>query len=332
MTLEVNVTKLRSLRYELLAPSGTTVATENLYFQAKQAIGKPIRLPESGFYRMRLTTTADAESRQSCTKYQNRQCVNQTTFYVYPYDFRVSFRGNAEAAALHVGERGEGTVTVAEPLSRRITVEAGQRVRTQVLATGGPILCSVERAQGGSLATSPVAGGCQVALPEGDRDATYVLGVTTTTNTAVGISILVELAPLADEAKTVDQPTLAVGKETEGLLELTAPSGSRALSQAQREWYIDLSAPASYSLTVVPSGLAHLEVAVTLYNRATEEVLIDRVRVNARKVLSADVPVAGRYVLRITPLAYDPQTAQGRGKYTVLLQPASSKHGRGAGR
>jgi hypothetical protein len=328
VTMEVNATKLRSLKYEVLAPSGTTIASENLYLQANRAIGKPIRLPESGFYRVRLTTSADAESRQSCLKYQNRQCVSQTTFYVYPYDFQTSFRGNPEAPALHVGERGEGTVTVAEPLSRRITVEAGQKVMAHVSATGGSVLCSAERGEGGSLATSQVAGGCQVVLPEGDRDATYVLGVTTTTNTAVGISISVEPAAV-EQPKTVERPTLAMGKETEGLLDVTAPPGSRALIQAEREWNIELSAPGSYSLVVVPSGLARLEVAVTLYNRATEEVVIDRVRVTARRTISADFAAAGAYVLRITPMAYDAQVAQGHAKYTLLLQPVLGKRGKG---
>jgi hypothetical protein len=318
VTLELTATHLRTLKYELLSPSGTTVATEQFTISTGTTIGKSVRLPESGFYTMRVTTTAAGEGRTQCTKAVKGTCTAQQSVTVYPTEFVVGFRGNAEAPAIRLGERAEGTVTQAQPLSRRIAVEAGQRLRVRVIVAGGQVACRAEAPDGSAIAMTSSASGCQGPLPETERDATYVIALTTTAPTPAGVSILAEAAGS-------EQNTLALDKETAGLFELTAPSGSPTLAQARAEWSVDVAQPGGYALTVVPSGLARLEVEVTFYNRTTEEIIVDRARVSGRKMLPLNIPASGRYALRVTPLTYDAPSAQGKAKYTLLFQKSGAK-------
>jgi hypothetical protein len=314
VNLDVEVAKVQGLRFELRAPSGTTVASEDLSLRIGHVLGKSIRLPESGFYQVRLTANLASESRQTCTKYQGKTCSQQQSYYVYPFDFHVGFRGNAEAPALRVGERGDGTVTAQEPLSRRVTVEGGERLQARVVATVGRVVCTAHKPDGTSLPVIATAGGgCQVVFPASERDVDYALSVASAANEPAGVTLLVEAAGGSKK-------TLTAGAQAEDNFELLAPPGSRGLLEAQAEWAIKVPARGNYTLTVVPSGLARLEVDVMLYNRSTEEIVVDHVRVAGRRALATNFPAPGEYVLRVTPLTYDAQSAQGHAKYTLLLQ------------
>lgn len=318
VNLELTAPHLRTLKYELVSPSGTTVATEQFTVSGGTAIGKAVRLPESGFYKMRVTTTATGESRTQCTKAVKGTCTAQQSYLAYPIEFVVAFRGNADAPVIRLGERAEGTVTQAQPLSRRVAVEAGQRLRVRVIVAGGQVACRAEAPDGSAIAMTSSPTGCQGALPETERDATYVIALSTAATTPAGVSILAEAAGS-------DQNTLTLDKETAGVFELTAPSGSPTLAQARAEWSVEVGQPGGYTLTVIPSGLARLEVDVAFYNRTTEEIIVDRVRVSGRKALPLNIPVPGRYVLRVTPLTYDAQSAQGKAKYTLMFQKSGAK-------
>jgi hypothetical protein len=151
-----------------------------------------------------------------------------------------------------------------------------------------------------------------------------VLALTGAGNAPVGVTIIVEGGPGGGAGGGADaaKRELVLGKDSEGTFELTARPGDPALAQITHDWAFEAAKPGKYALTVVPSGLARLEVDVLMFNLATEELIIDRVRVNGRRVLNASIPVAGKYVVRLSPANYNAQAAPASAKYTLGLQAA----------
>lgn len=320
VSLDLTPIKLQSLRYELIAPSGTIVASEELSASRGHALGKAIRLPESGFYRVRFTSQTSSEPRDVCSRFEgsgsNRRCIDPRTIYVYPFRFQVTFRGNAEAPALHAGEQADGTVTVREPLSRRIAAEAGQRIIARVIATGGVVSCRPEDSNGAPLVSVRTSDGCTAQLPVTDRDATYVVALATASTEPVGVVLRV------DEARSV-RNVLRFNAEASGEFVAADARGGDAANQA--EWSIDVTASGTYVLTLVPSGLARLIVDATVYNTATEEVLLDHVRAAVRKDIRLVFPTAGAYLLQLNAVSFDAQRTQGHAKYTLTLSAAPKR-------
>jgi hypothetical protein len=317
VNLEVQPLRLSGLRYEVLAPSGTTVTSEELSSYSDRVVGKAIRLPESGFYRVLLTTSAQGEQRTGCAKYagagKERRCIQEQSWTVYPVQFQVAFRGNAETPALKLGEQGDGTVTQREPFSRRVLAEAHGKTMVRVVASGGRVECRVEAPDGTAIPTSSTSGGCHMMFPEGARDVSYALSITSMSTDPVGISVIVE----APKERTTP---LVLGKEAEGIFELNAQAIGVGQADNAVDWSIEIPVTGTYELTIVPSGLARLELEITLYNRSSEEVIFDRKHVSGRVLLPTKFPVAGQYVLRVSPVKYDVQRTQWRAKYSLLIQ------------
>lgn len=319
---EVEATAVGLTRFEIVAPSGVVVATREVAPATAVVRGAPIRLPETGYYTLRLVSQSAAVTEDYCAKSGGfLKCDQWAKRVVHTHDFTLRFRGSADAPTMAVGERGDGTVTVQEPLTRHLQLDAGSSARLVVSSIDGTALRVRVQDELGIVVDEEHTQSYVTTLSAKEGPATYSVDVSLDAATApTGISIALDAyAGAGGELR----PGQALEGEFASLPAVFDAEGSddhAALSRTMvAQWQMPTLDSGEHLLTLVPSGRAGLVLSVSVFNVETEEALAQDVVVSSRTAIPLEVPVAGDYVVDVVPVRASPTATNGVAKYTVEL-------------
>lgn len=313
---EVTPTTLNSMHVSILAPSGTQIYDQAFQNEGRPVRGSGLRLPETGTYTVRVSTTAASKAVDVCTKHTGSffkgECVEHGTQYVYPVAYSIGFKGSSGASALSAGERADGTITSQQPFARRIAMDRHVDGQVTITSMGGaPVAARLVREDGGLVAQQNGTS-LTLPIPSSAREAVYLLDVSVGQGSQpTALTVSVDTGTATARQLTLGQETVAEFQGLPGDLSGEASAAHRA------EWTFSAHRLGTARLTVVPSGMAGLVVSVAVYNRTTEETVLNDTRVERSATLSFPVRRVGDYLVVITPLQV--HAGQGTAKYTLAL-------------
>lgn len=319
---ELDRTAVGSVRYEILAPSGVVVASRDLAAGTAAVRGAPIRLPETGYYTLRLTSQSAAVAEEYCAKSGGfLKCDQWATRTVHSHEYALRFLGSAAAPTMAVGEQNDGTVTAQEPLARHLQVEAGSSARLVVRSIDGTPLRVRVQDERGILIDEERTGNYVTTLNSSDGATTYSIDVSLDSASApTGITVALEHFAGAGGELRAGPPLEGEFASLPALFDAEGDTEHAALSRAMvAQWQIPTLSTGDHTLTLVPSGRAGLVLSVSVFNVETEEALAQNVIVSSRTTIPLEVPVVGAYVVDVVPLKATPAATNGVAKYTVEL-------------
>lgn len=327
INIEITPGKVTLFEYELVAPSGVTVARGAYDTRSgDRVLGDHVTLPETGYYLLRTRTTAPAVVDTLHDKKKNK--VEYLT--AYPRDFRVSFRTDAAAPEVLPGDRVEATVTTRQPFARRVRVKGGTKVRLRASSMGtGDFVVRVLRASGEELhrADAPAAYWESPAFsPRQDETLRVeVRGVSPTR--PVGLQFSVEEDGVTGEAVTIPSRVASAFKLPAFY---TADAHPGVAASERSRLLLNAAAAQTFTLTVRPSQLAGLSVRVRVYNVDSEELALRTTVVSGPTPLPVTLSEAGSWIIELTPLAATELAEAGEAKYTVELTAGVTRPARRA--
>lgn len=312
--------------YELISPSGVTVSS-NAYstWTGDVILGNNLTLFETGYFVLRTRTTAPA-----VTQAQKARDGSVQYAVWYPRKFRVSFRTDANVAALTSAGKVEATVTLQEPFIRNIVVKAGTKVRFRFASQGtGDFLVKILRQSGEELYgnSAPTSYYESPAFTPKEEERLRVDVRVWYGAEAVGLQFSV----IEDTA--TGQP-IAIGARVNSAFKLPAnfdvkdaPSVS---SSETARFLLTTDKAETFTITVRPSQLAGLQVRVRMYNVETEELAVAATVVDKPTTIPVKLTDVGKWIVEVTPLSAKDLIAAGEARYgleltaTPLVSPVAS--------
>lgn len=313
---EVTPRALQSINLALLAPSGTTVYEHALHSEGRPFLDRSVRLPETGYYTVRASTTAAGKSSSVCTKYDKRQCVAHEQRTTYPLAYTIAFRGSAGVPPITLGDRTDGTITPGQPFARRIALDRNVRATVTVTAAGGARVSGRLERDDGSLVAAQDGEHLSLTVNPAPREATYLLSVAAAGGGAGPTAVSVVVDTTSGGARR-----LALGQDvTAEFVNLPPSLAGGAAEAARAEWAFQSARPGPVRLTIVPSGMTGLVVTVAVYDQKTEETVLPETRVARATTVPLALKRPGGYLVVVTPVQARTTPEHASAKYTLKVE------------
>jgi hypothetical protein len=300
---------------QIVAPSGTRILHSRYNVGGATAHGEPLRLPETGYYTLRLVSRGSAQNLERCA---NLTCSRKEQFVGYPRTLSLAFGGSAGALPLLLGETAEGTVAAGSPLSRRIMLDPGMSGRLSITAADAAVLrVQLERAAGGSAYDNRGVQHLVLAEAE-DMGGSYILTISAEQPQPAGVRIRLDEYQVEMRQLVIGGEGQATFGDLPGGFSLQGSVDQELARALVQTWRFEATAAGRRDLTVIPSGRAGLAVSVSVYDGRTGETIVEGHRVNARTVVPLQLPAAGVFVVEVVPIAVGTSTAEP--VYTLQLR------------
>lgn len=293
VALELRNSTLRSLTYNLMAPSGRTVASASLNPNRRNgARSAYIQLPETGTYQLVLNAESD-----STTYLQNSR-----TYY---FNYELRFPGGGQQP-LVVGASETGTLDPNGTYSRRIEVKPGRRVRLTASIQGeAPSRITIAEEDGNPIVDSPLTGRRLVQiLPISNDERTYLVRVDAETRDA-GRGVEFRLDEVEESSFTLTLGT-QVRDSFPGLprtFDGRRPGDSERMEEFLRSYTLEFEGTGQVTLTVDVAEAAGLVVSMNMFGKESQALLLKNRLIAGRTRIPLMIETQEPIIIEVRPVA-----------------------------